>query len=104
MTKNTFVVQGTPADVTQGNEKQVIDSLLEQFKHFSNDLKFSKREKLIRSLAWHQSIKAGRQLNEQEMQKLVEDLFACKQANASPGGNPTYLEFKKEQLEKMFGG
>ena len=102
--KNTFVVQGTPADVTQGNEKQVIDSLLEQYKHFSNDLKFSKREKLIRSLAWQQSIKAGRQLNEKEMEGLVEDLFKCKQPNSSPDGNPTYLEFKKEQLEKMFRG
>ncbi len=101
--KNTFVVQGTPADVTQGNEKQVIDSLLEQFKHFSNDLKFSKREKLIRSLAWQQSIKAGRQLNEKEMEALVEDLFKCNQPNSSPDGNPIYLEFKKEQLEKMFG-
>lgn len=101
--KNTFVVQGTPADVTQGNEKQVIDSLLEQYKHFSNDLKFSKREKLIRSLAWQQSIKAGRQLNEKEMEGLVEDLFKCKQSNSAPDGNPTYLEFKKEQLEKMFG-
>ena len=102
--KNTFVVQGTPADVTQGNEKQVIDYLLEQYKHFSNDLKFSKREKLIRSLAWQQSIKAGRQLSEKEMEALVEDLFKCKQSNSSPNGNPTYLEFKKEQLEKMFGG
>jgi DNA mismatch repair protein MutL len=101
--KNTFVVQGTPADVTQGNEKQVIDSLLEQYKHFSNDLKFSKREKLVRSLAWQQSIKAGRQLSEKEMEGLVEDLFKCKQPNSSPNGNPTYLEFKKEQLEKMFG-
>jgi len=108
--KNTFVIQGTPADVTQGNvrkdsfgEKQVIDSLLEQYKHFSNDLKFSKREKLIRSLAWQQSIKAGRQLSEKEMEALVEDLFKCKQPNSSPNGNPTYLEFKKEQLEKMFG-
>ena len=100
--KNTFVVQGTPADVAQGNEKQVIDSLLEQYKHFSNDLKFSKREKLIRSLAWQQSIKAGRQLSEKEMEALVEDLFKCKQPNSSPNGNPTYLEFKKEQLEKMF--
>jgi DNA mismatch repair protein MutL len=100
--KNTFVVQGTPADVTQGNEKQVIDSLLEQYKHFSNDLKFSKREKLIRSLAWQQSIKAGRQLSEKEMEALVEDLFKCNQPNSSPDGNPTYLEFKKEQLEKMF--
>ena len=101
--KNTFVVQGTPADVQQGNEKQVIDSLIEQYKHFSNDLKFSKREKLIRSLAWQQSIKAGRQLSEKEMEGLVEDLFKCKQPNASPNGNPTYLEFRKEQLEKMFG-
>jgi DNA mismatch repair protein MutL len=101
--KNTFVIQGTPADVTHGNEKQVIDSLLEQFKHFSNDIKFSKREKLVRSLAWQQSIKAGRQLSEEEMEGLVEDLFKCKQPNSSPNGNPTYLEFKKEQLEKMFG-
>jgi len=100
--KNTFVIQGTPADVTQGNEKQVIDSLLEQYKHFSNDLKFSKREKLIRSLAWQQSIKAGRQLSEKEMEGLVEDLFKCKQPNSSPNGNPTYLEFKKDALEKMF--
>jgi DNA mismatch repair protein MutL len=101
--KNTFVVQGTPADVAQGNEKKVIDSLLEQFKHFSSDLKFSKREKLIRTLAWQQSIKAGRQLNEKEMQALAEELFQCKQPNISPDGKPTYLEFKKDALEKMFG-
>jgi len=101
--KNTFVIQGTPADMVQGNEKQVIDFLLEQYKHFSNDMKFSKREKLVRSLAWQQSVKAGRQLNEKEMQALVQDLFACKQTNVSPDGNPTYLEFKKEQLERMFG-
>jgi DNA mismatch repair protein MutL len=37
------------------------------------------------------------------MEGLVEDLFKCKQPNSSPNGNPTYLEFKKEQLEKMFG-
>lgn len=101
--KNTFVVQGTPADVAQGNEKKVIDSLLEQFKHFSSDLKFSKREKLVRSMAWQQSIKAGRQLTDKEMQALVEALFQCKQPNISPDGKPTYLEFKKDALEKMFG-
>jgi len=100
--KNTFVVQGTPADVIQGDEKQVIHSLLEQYKHFSSDLKFSKREKLIRTLAWQQSIKTGRQLTEKEMQVLVEDLFKCKQPNITPDGKPTYLEFKKDALEKMF--
>ena len=100
--KNTFVLQGTPADVAQGNEKHVIDSLLEQYKHFSNDVKFSKREKLVRTLAWQQAIKPGRQLTEQEIEVLVNDLFQCKQPNISPDGKPTYLEFKKEQLDKMF--
>jgi DNA mismatch repair protein MutL len=102
--KNTFVVQGTPADVEQGNEKKIIESLLEQYKHFSSELKFSKREKLVRTLAWQQSIKPGTSLTEREMRAVVEDLFTCTVPNATPNGNPTYLEFKKEQLEKMFRG
>ncbi|HLG40631.1 MAG TPA: DNA mismatch repair endonuclease MutL, partial [Chitinophagaceae bacterium] len=102
--KNTFVVQGTPADLEQGNEKNSIDSLLEQYKHFSNELKFSKREKLVRSLARQQSIKTGIRLTEKEMKQLVNDLFTCEQPNTTPDGNPTYLEFRQEQLERMFKG
>ena len=101
--KNTFVIQGTPADVGQGHEKHTIDVLLEQYKHFSNEVKFSKREKLVRSLARQQSIKTGVRLTEREMRQLINDLFACEQANVTPDGNPTYLEFKQEQLERMFG-
>ena len=101
--KNTYVIQGTPADVEAGNEKHIIDILLEQYKHFSPEVKFSKREKLIRSLARQQAVKAGVRLTEREMRQLVNDLFACEQPNISPDGNPAYLEFKQEQLERMFG-
>jgi DNA mismatch repair protein MutL len=101
--KNTFVIQGTPADLEQGNEKNVIERLLEQYKHFSSDLKFSKREKLVRSLAKQQAIKPGQQLTEKEMHALVNDLSACGQCNAAPDGKPVFLEFKMDQLEKMFG-
>jgi DNA mismatch repair protein MutL len=100
--KNTFVIQGTPADVEQGNERAVVERLLEQYKHFSADLKFSKREKLVRSLARQQAIKPGRQLNEKEMLSLVNELFNCTASNISPDGRPTYLEFKLTQLEKIF--
>ncbi len=100
--KNSFVIQGTPADVQTGNEHHVIDILLEQYKHFNPEIKFSKREKLIRSLARQQAIKTSTRLTEREMRQLVNDLFACEQANSTPDGNPTYLEFKQEQLEKMF--
>ncbi len=40
--KNSYVIQGTPADVEAGNEKHIIDILLEQYKHFSPEVKFSK--------------------------------------------------------------
>jgi DNA mismatch repair protein MutL len=102
--KNTYVIQGAPADVEGGNEKHIIDILLEQYKHFSPDVKFSKREKLIRSLARQQAIKTGVRLTEREMRQLVTDLFACEQPNVTMDGNPTYLEFKQEQLERMFRG
>jgi DNA mismatch repair protein MutL len=101
--RHTFIIQGAPADVTNGNEKQVLEQLLEQFKHYTSDLKYSKREMLLRTLAAQQAIKAGTALTEREMQSLLENLFSCYQPNITPSGKPTYLEFKKDQLEKMFG-
>jgi len=100
---NTFVIQGTPADVVDGNEKITIDKMLEQYKHFSNDLKFSKREKLLRSMAWQRSIKPGTPLSQKEMRGLCDDLFNCEICNSTANGKPTYLEFKKDDLDKMFG-
>ncbi len=101
--KNTFVIQGTPADITQGYEKQVIEKLLEQFKHFSSDMKFSRREKMIRSMAMQQAVKSGTLLTQKEMQALADDLFACKIPNSTPNGKPTYMTFRKDELDKMFG-
>src|SRR6185436_15315540 len=78
---NTFVIQGTPADVEQGNEKVAIEKMLEQYKHFSNDIKFSKREKLIRSVASQNAVKPGKTLGSKEMKLLVEELFQCDTPN-----------------------
>jgi len=100
--KNAFIIQGTPADVLSGNEKGVLEQLLEQYKHFNAEFKFSRREMLLRAVAWQQSVKAGVVLNEREMQSLLGDLFSCAQPSSTPSGKPTYIEFKKENLEKMF--
>lgn len=100
---NTFVINGTPADVEQASEKTAIEKMLEQYKHFSNDLKFSKREKLLRSLSLQRSVKAGTPLSQKEMTALAEELFACAIPNATPTGKPTYMSFKKEEMDKMFG-
>jgi DNA mismatch repair protein MutL len=99
----TFVIQGIPADILPGNEKHAIELLIEQFKHFSSDIKFSKREKLVRCMSRQQAIKAGHQLTQKEMLALIEDLFTCGSPNVTPTGSPTYLEFKEDYLDRMFG-
>jgi DNA mismatch repair protein MutL len=101
--KDSFIIQGTPADTGQGEERSVLENLLEQFKHFNSEIKFSKREKLHRTMARQQAIKPGKALDEVEMKTLVDGLFACAQHNITPGGDPTYIEFKKEYVEKLFG-
>ena len=100
--KDTYVIQGTPADLEEGNEKAAIENILEQFKHFSSDLKFSKREKLIRTLAAQHAIKSGKHLTQQEMSLLITQLFNTVQPNTNPAGSPTYIEFRKDYLEQLF--
>jgi len=101
--KDSFIVQGTPADTGQGEERSVLENLLEQYKHFTSEIRFSKREKLIRTMARQQAVRPGNVLGEKEMRSLVDELFACQQPNITPGGDPTYIEFKKDYVEKLFG-
>jgi len=101
--QHLFVIQGIPADILPGNEQNAIELLLEQFKHFSSEIQFSKREKIIRCMARQQAIKAGRTLTSREMQQLVEELFTCNSPNISPSGAATYLLFNGDYLTRMFG-
>jgi len=100
--QNSFIIQGIPADVLAGNEKNAIELLLEQFKHFSADLKFSKREKLIRCMARQMAIKAGQNLGQREMHSLIESLSECDIPNTTASGAPTFIEFNQDYLDRLF--
>jgi len=100
---NSFVIQGVPADILKGNEKKSLELLLEDYKHFNLSMEYSQREKLTRALVRQQSIKEGVKLTDQEIKNLVNELFECEMYNVTPSGRPVFLEFKKQELEKMFG-
>ena len=100
--QNSFIIQGIPADVISGNEKNAIELLLEQFKHFSGDIKFSKREKLIRCMARQMAIKTGQSLSQKEMHSLIESLADCSIPTITASGAPTYVELKEDYLDGLF--
>jgi DNA mismatch repair protein MutL len=100
--QNSFIIQGIPADVISGNEKNAIELLLEQFKHFSGDIKFSKREKLIRCMARQMAIKTGQALSHKEMHTLIESLADCDIPTITASGAPTFVELKEDYLDGLF--
>lgn len=100
--QNTYIVQGSPGDLEAGGEKQLIENILEQYKHFSSEIKFTRREKLVRTMATQRAVKKGKTLTEKEMKSLVTDLFLCRQPNVTVNGTPTYIEFKHDHIESLF--
>lgn len=99
---NSFIIQGIPADVLSGNEKNAIELLLEQFKHFTGEVKYSKREKLIRCMSRQMAIKAGKSLSQKEMHSIIQSLSDCDIPNVTASGAPTYIEFKESYLDGLF--
>jgi len=101
--KQTFVVEGIPADLTTGlSERQVLEQLLEDYKNNQAALKLPKREKLARSLARHAAIKPGMTLSTDDMAELIDRLFACEMPNVSLSGKPVILTFTLQELSERF--
>jgi DNA mismatch repair protein MutL len=100
--KNTMLVNGVPAQLNTGREKQLFEGLIEQFKINQSELALPIRENLARSLAKRASIKAGQRLEKEEMLSLLDSLFACRTPNFAPDGRSTYFIFELSKIESYF--
>jgi len=100
--QHAFVIQGTPADVPAGDEKRMIEKLIEQNKNNQSQLNVDRREGIIRAMAKGNSIKNGKSLNPKEMKQLVDELFACEKAFLSIDGKTTVAKMNLEAIQEMF--
>jgi DNA mismatch repair protein MutL len=100
--KNTIVVNGIPADIPHANEKNLFESLIEQYKQNQSELKLEKKENLARSLAKRSAIRQGIKLSLTEMNSLIDQLFACKMPTYAPNGNLTLVLMTMEKIASMF--
>ncbi len=100
--KNSFVIHGFPADVLQGDEKRMVEELIEQYKMNSSVTRLSKRESLAKSLAYSSAIKVGKVLSVEEMKALIDELFACQNPYTAPNGRFTFITINNDELEKRF--
>lgn len=99
---NTFLIHGVPSELSDNaDETKVIDRLLEQYKE-NLELKLDTRENIARAMAKSTAIKRGQSLNREEMQSLIDRLFACELPYKSPTGRNCFITFELDELEKRF--
>lgn len=102
MGESMVVIQGIPSELAPCNEKEVFEGLIEQYKFNAEKLDLPKNESLARALAKRTAGSRCNKLKEEEMDHLMDRLFACEQPNYTPDGNPTYVLVSLEQINEWF--
>ncbi|TWI99381.1 DNA mismatch repair protein MutL [Mucilaginibacter frigoritolerans] len=100
--KNTVVVEGIPADLINADESEILEQLLEGFKNNQAILKLDKRDSLARSLARNAATKAGTKMSLEEMNLLIDQLFACQMPNLALNGKLVITTFTLNELLERF--
>ena len=94
----TFMINGTPADLSGENPTELLEKMLENYKNNRTDLQLDRKLGIAQTMAEQLSIKAGTPLTETEMQNLVDRLFGCSVAEVAPNGKRVYTLLSLDEL------
>jgi len=99
--QNKIMLEAIPSDMGWGNENSVIRDIIDHY--VANREKSSSYvENLAASFACHAAVKAGDSLTIEEMQVLVNRLFATKHPYYCPHGRPIIVQLSLEELDQRF--
>ncbi len=100
--QTTYIIHGTPAGLDEKIKiNQLIHQLIEQYlAHKEVDLGIE--DNIARSMAISASIKKGRILNKEEMDKIADQLFACQLPYSSPSGKKCFIIIEQDYIQKRF--
>ncbi len=100
--KNTFVIDGTPADCTDQDINQLLEGIIENYKNNLQDLNIERKIKIARALASNLALKQQKPMQVEEMELLIEKLFSCSIPEKTPDGRATIFILPFNELEKKF--
>ena len=98
---NSYLVREFPGWIEE-DEEQMIKIIVEKVLR-NNNITFNElRNDAIAMASCKMSIKANQVLTDVEMNKVISDLYECKNPFTCPHGRPIITKMEKKDLEKMF--
>lgn len=98
----TYAINGIPAGIEGLNPEKLVTDMVHTAIEKGCKVKEEVQSMLALSLAKAAAIVPGQILTDEEMNRLVDDLFAVSTPNYTPDGKTVLAVLKEEDLEKMF--
>jgi DNA mismatch repair protein MutL len=96
------IISGVPSEVRVGEEKEVLLDLIHDFHEMRGERSLTPNEKAAVALAKRTAIPRGKKLSQLEMDKLIDELFACDQPMMCPQGKPTLKYISLDEIRLRF--
>ena len=101
---STVVVREVPALLGKTDVPGLLRDLADELAEYGAALSLKERlESICGTLACHGSVRAGRVLNQAEMDALLRQMEATPHSGQCNHGRPTYVELKLADIERLFG-
>ena len=99
---NHITVHGFPAGMSPSGAGGTIEQMIEQYKTLQGLNDSEPAERIARAAARTSAIHYGTPLKDQEIQELIDQLFACENPNHTPSGKPIVKILDLEELDSYF--
>ena len=98
------VVRETPSLLGQTNVQGLLRDLADELVEYDQALALKERlEEICGTIACHGSVRAGRRLNQAEMNALLREMEATPHSGQCNHGRPTYVSLALSDIERLFG-
>lgn len=96
----TILIEAVPAGAKIGSE-EILELLMELKNMEKSKLHYG--EEVAKVIACKAAIKAGEKLSQEEMESLINRLFACQNPYFCPHGRPIIIKVSLDDLNRKFG-
>ncbi len=99
--KNVFIIHAAPASLSEYPEQELLNSLLLQQSQ-NLPLQIETHETIARHFAQQAAIPIGKTLTINEMQTIIDQLFACQSPHKAINGRKTFITIELDEILKRF--
>jgi len=99
---NTVVLEGVPSGLKISNPETILNEIIDEYKK-NKSTSLDVRDSVAKSYSCKMAIKKGESLTRDEMNLLIDQLFATQSPYFCPHGRPVIVTLSVEELDKRFG-